>query len=45
MTPAIVRGDHDPGKSLAGRIRMELGWETTAAAYRDRVAVDQGGGR
>jgi len=36
----VVHGDPDPAKSLADRIRMELGWNTMVPAYRDRVAVD-----
>lgn len=34
------------GKLLVGpQWRVELGWETTLPAYRDRVAIGRGGGR
>lgn len=36
----VVHGDPEPAKTLAERIRAELGWEATVPAYRDRVPVD-----
>lgn len=36
----VVHGDPEPAKTLAERIRTELGWEATVPAYRDRVPVD-----
>ena len=36
----LVHGDPEPAKSLAERIKTELGWEATVPKYRDRTQID-----
>ena len=36
----VVHGDPEPAKSLAERIKTELGWEATVPKYRDRAQID-----
>jgi len=36
----LVHGDPEPAKSLAERIKTELGWEATVPKYRDRAQID-----
>lgn len=36
----VVHGEPEPSAALARRVRRELGWEVSVAAYRDRVTLD-----
>jgi metallo-beta-lactamase family protein len=36
----VVHGDPEPARTLAARVRDELGWDAVVPAYRDRLPID-----